>query len=43
MIASVEAEVVMLAIYTSTSNESELLTSAKVETTEGPDLPLSKK
>ena len=43
VIASVEAEVVMLAINTSTSNESESLTSAEVETTEGPDLPLSKK
>ena len=38
-----EAEVVMLAINTSTSNESESLTSAEVKTTEGPDLPLSKK
>ena len=43
VIASVEAEVVMLAINTITSNESESSTSAEVETTEGPDLPLSKK
>ena len=43
VIASVEAEVVMLAINTSTSNESESSTSAEVHTTEGPDLPLSKK
>ena len=43
VIASMEAEVVMLAINTSTSNESESSTSAEVETTEGPDLPLSKK
>ena len=47
VIASVEAEVVMLAINTSTSNhdpnEFELSPSKEVETTEDPDLPLSKK
>ena len=47
VIASVEAEVVMLAINTSTSNhdpnESELSPSKEVVTTEDPDLPLSKK
>ena len=44
--ASVEAEVVKLAMNTSTSNhdtnESDLSTSKQVETTEEPDLPLSK-
>ena len=45
VIASVEAEaeVVMLAINTSTVHESESATSTEVETTEEPDLPLSKK
>ena len=47
VMASVEAEVVKLAINTSTSNhdtnKSDLSTSKQVETTEEPDLPLSKK
>ena len=43
VIASVEAEVVMLAIKTSTVHESESATSTEVETTEQPDLPLAKK
>ena len=43
MIASVKAEVVMLPINTSISNKSESLTSAEVDSTEGPDLLFSKK
>ena len=43
VIASVEAEVVMLAINASTVHESESATSTDVETTEQPDLPLAKK
>ena len=43
VVASVEAEVVMLAINTSALNKSESLTSAEVETTEGTNLPFSTK
>ena len=43
VIASVEAKVVMLAVNTTTSSESESLTSAEVEDAEVPHLPLFKK
>lgn len=42
LIVPVEAEVVMLARNTSTSNESESVTSTEVETVEESGLPLSK-
>ena len=43
VIASVEAEVAMLAINISTVHESESATSTEIETTEQPDLSLAKK